>query len=110
MDYYQMQHGVAQAVEPFKTANSGQRATFRRIYPEPNFMTPDVRAILSLKKGEYLAEVSSGRMLDHYVYGITVIIRDENGAYKKVPPDSRISRCVFSPNELREYLEELDGQ
>ena len=104
MHYLELRNGVLDVIAPYKRANTSQTMVFKTLYPGLNSTTPDIWALLSLNNGKYIVEVSSGHVVDRYVFGITILIRDKNNSYSK-PPTS--ARCIWSVNDLRKYLEEL---
>lgn len=108
MDYYTMRDGITSVVGNFPHANATQRKAKAEILQGANFMTPDIWGVLSLDNGAYVVEVSSGHFIDKYIYGVTVLVRGEDGRYQKADHDSGLNRCLQSLSEVQDYLAYLN--
>ena len=79
------------------------------VFKSRNFMTPHS---LALYKGNYqgkviYAELSEGKFLETYMWGVTVRDAEGNHVYDK--DGVTLSKCCFSRAEADEHINSLEG-
>ena len=82
------------------------REALRKVYGDSrNFISPRIIETGWVEKGEVAYELSYGLFLDKHVFGISVVRKDNVGAWQK---DTAKSTSVFDAdiNTAREEIEE----
>lgn len=99
---------VRALVGRYPQATKPQRTVFRRLVGGTNMITSEYGGHLSLEDRKYVVEISWGRFLETWLYGVTVIRRDPSviGGFAR---DYDLSRSCQSITELSHYLDELNA-
>ena len=106
MDYHDLMRELRSLRDKYPEAPMNTWNVFSSIYPHRNFMTNNFAGYLRLNGGNHIVELSWGRFIDHYIYGVTVVTRCRDGIWRA---NSDLSRSFSEGEEtaLDHYLDKI---
>jgi hypothetical protein len=106
MDYYELMAELRFLKSKYREAPMDKRDIFSLFYPHRNFVTNNLSGYLLLNGGNHIVELSWGRFIDHYIYGVTVVTRFRDGIWRA---NADLSRSFNEGEEveLAGYLDKI---